>query len=869
VERAISGRRRELLPLVFLLLVGTVLFGDVLVGRGQLYMRDLTRYYYPTKQILREIVLRGEFPYWNRYYSAGQPIAANPEHEVFYPLTWLILLPSYDLGYRLHILLHVYIGLLGMYALLRTMQLRRAAALFGALSFGIGGLFLSYINLLPILFCAAWIPLSCLFVRRFLLQRTLRNFALASLMFGVEFLVAEPTTVAQTGLLIGSYALYRAWREGSGRMLRSVRRVVAIGLVTAAALSVGAAQILPALDHVRDSARSRPFEFSLVSAWSLPPAKLAELVYPNILGHVAIDRVMWYWAGGLYPGMGSPFLFSIYVGIMAVALTVGGLFARLRGTTLLAVLCAMSLIFALGDHTPLLHWLYQAKLLTTIRYPEKFALLGVFAIIVYASQALDALLGGDDRVRDGALGFILATTMIAVILACFSFTPTYTRLFMKVWGIKDLSANTRFMVGLTRTDWIVASIRGIVVLTLLATAARFRQRRWWRSTLVLAAAVDLGYVTWELNPRMPRRFFDPPPMASTLPLNRAAYRIFHEADWYGSEEIARQYFSTGNAVYWVVRNGLFPMTPAGAGVRTVMERDYDKTALIPTVDLTDSIWDVKRAGRSDWAEIFMAMSNAWFRAEYRPFAEEKKRNGGDFNNSLPIRLAETVHNPRYYFADQMVTIRSRDEFVKDLTSRSYSRRAAFVTIPSFTPARGSVIGVREGANSATLDVDCQGESFLVMSVTPHKYWRAFIDDRAAPLRHVNIGYQGLVVTPGRHRIVMRYWNDDVRMGIAISIAAIGALALLTMLRGRTEASPLHQIAYEEPIHVDAHGEPIVAQPAGADEGLVPEPREPGGERVESNRGASPKLPASDLTGAAEPISPGECENESFSSGETN
>ena len=206
-------------------LIATISFADVLFGVNQLYMRDLTRYYYPAKQILREVVQHGEFPYWNRYFSAGQPIAANPEHEVFYPLTWLILLPSYDLGYRLHILIHIYIGLLGMYALLRSMELRPPAAWFGALSFGLGGIYLSYVNLLPILFCAAWLPLTCLFVRRFLLRRNIRDFAAAALFLGMQFLVAEPTTVMQTGLLIGMYALYRGW-YATPRVSKMITRVL-------------------------------------------------------------------------------------------------------------------------------------------------------------------------------------------------------------------------------------------------------------------------------------------------------------------------------------------------------------------------------------------------------------------------------------------------------------------------------------------------------------------------------------------------------------------------------------------------------------------------------------------------------------------
>src|SRR5260370_34939142 len=138
-------------------------------------------------------------------------MAANPEHEVFYPFTWLTLLPGYDPGCRLLLLMHLYVGILGMYALLPSMELRPFAAWFGAMAFGMGGMYLSEVNLLPILFCAAWLPLTCMFARRFLLRPNLPDFAAGSLFFGLQFLVAEPTTVMQTGFLIGLYALYHGW----------------------------------------------------------------------------------------------------------------------------------------------------------------------------------------------------------------------------------------------------------------------------------------------------------------------------------------------------------------------------------------------------------------------------------------------------------------------------------------------------------------------------------------------------------------------------------------------------------------------------------------------------------------------------------
>ncbi|HXG59146.1 MAG TPA: hypothetical protein VNL91_08990, partial [Thermoanaerobaculia bacterium] len=706
------------LAVITLIVLGTLFFADVLFGVNNFYMRDLTRYYYPTKQILREIVLGGEFPFWNPWFSAGQPIAANPEHEVFYPLTWLILLPDYDLGYRLHVLVHVYIGLLGMYAFLRSMELRPFAAFFGALSWGLGGLYLSYINLLPILFCVAWLPLTCLFTRRCLLHPGRRDFALASLFLGLQFLVGEPTTIMQTGFLLGMYALYRGWHDGDEapdrwrvRLRSSLRHVGWVAAISAAGFLVGAAQGIPAFDHVGDSARSRPFGFELVSAWSFPWAKLAEMLYPNILGHISIDRVMWYWGGGLYPGMGSPFLFSIYNGLLVMALAVGSAFVRPRGGRLVLILAAFSILLALGSHTPLLKLLYDSGLATAVRYPEKFALIAGFAVIVFAAQMLQRMLDGDSGVRDGALGFLFAVFLVALLITLSTLTPLYGRFFSKMWSLSGQGAAK--MISISTTDWIVATLRGGIAIGLLLTV-HTRRRPAWIAAAAIFIAADLALVTSEINPRMPRRFFTSPPLDDTLPKNRDDYRIFHEADWYGQEATARQWFSTGDAVYWIVRNGLFPMTPVASRLRMVLERDYDKTALLPTIDLTDSLWDVKRAGRPDWYRPFMAMSNAWYRAVYRDFEQEKKRVRGNLRNAVPIRFLEGEHHPRYYFADQMITIRDRHDFVRKLTTNTYSSSVAFVTAKGFVPARGVVRGVSESANRATIEVETSGRAFLVM-----------------------------------------------------------------------------------------------------------------------------------------------------------
>jgi hypothetical protein len=217
----------------------------------------------------------------------------------------------------------------------------------------------------------------------------------------------------------------------------------------------------------------------------------------------------------------------------------------------------------------------------------------------------------------------------------------------------------------------------------------------------------------------------------------------------------------------------------------VIERDYDKTALLPTLDFIDSVWDVKRSGRADWWVPMMAMSNAWYRGVYKSFDQEKKRVGGHMEEAEPIQFIETAHQPRYYFADQLLTIADRRDFVRQLSNGSFSSNVAFVRAPAFVPARGVVHSWRETANTASLEVESLGaKGFLVMSVTPHKYWRITLDGRPVPAVITNIGYQGIPVPAGRHRVEMRYRNPLAAGGAKVSSAAAALLLAAALVPRR-------------------------------------------------------------------------------------
>ncbi|HEU4886766.1 MAG TPA: hypothetical protein VFV49_02695, partial [Thermoanaerobaculia bacterium] len=345
----VDPRRHDRLAIGSLVAVITLLFFDVVIGSGAFYTRDAALWYYPFKSVLRDVIAGGEFPYWNPFTSGGQPLAANPVHEVFYPLTWLAMLPGL-VAFNWHVLVHVYLLTIGTFALLRSLGTSRAAACLGALSFGLGGFVLSSLSLFPFLFSAAWLPLTCLFTRRFLHHHSARDFALAAVSLGMQFLIGEPVTIVQTGLLLGLYALSRKSR---------LRDVAAVAAISIAALLLSSVQILPGLDHARDSVRAGGFDFKSVSEWSTPPRRLVEVFYPDTFGSARPDAEVLYPGGDLYPRRRAPFILSIYSGLLMAVLALAGLIARVRGAWLYLTIAALSLILAFGSYTPLLQFLYD------------------------------------------------------------------------------------------------------------------------------------------------------------------------------------------------------------------------------------------------------------------------------------------------------------------------------------------------------------------------------------------------------------------------------------------------------------------------------------------------------------------------------
>jgi hypothetical protein len=624
-----------------------LLFADVLFLGAGFYVRDVIRDYLPSRFVLRSIVFAGEFPSWNPFYCGGQPLAANPGFQTFYPLTWLAFLPSFLFGFNFEIVVHVAIAAAGMYLLLRSMDLRVESSLFGALAFSLGGAVLSLTNLLPFLTSIAWWPWIVMFARS-------RRWGWLALTLAMLLLAGEQSMIVQTAILIACIA-----------PRSNVPRLAAAALL---AFAIASVQIVPALDLKRDSGRANGLSYDDATAWSMPAIRPAELFYAHAFGRITDDGAEYRGAVRYRPPR-MPLILSIYCGLLVPILAIGGAAMRLEKWTWIAI--PVSYLLAIGSNGPLIPLLYRAGVYRSMRYPEKFILLGLFAMIVLAACAFDRI----DR----------------------KFAPF----------------------------------------------------------LILLTLGDLALHVNELAPRMPRRFFAPPNVTRAF---EGANRIFNEAEWpvWGNRG---PLLEQGDRIYWSQRSALMPFTNALYGLRSIYEIDINVTTLRPMADLVQSLIESLAAGGN--VRPFMMIGNA----EYLIVP------------GRPVRILRGPTLPRYWFAEEVVPIRNREDFMRAVREPR-SDRAAYVSLAPRGQPGAAVLHQMEKSHS--VEIETTGPGLLVASMTAHRYWRATIDGHPAPIMSANIAFQAIEVPAGNHTVRFDYRNPLHAIFGAVSIISLLLAIMLTI-----------------------------------------------------------------------------------------
>ncbi|MGD0949671.1 MAG: hypothetical protein ABSA52_19865 [Candidatus Binatia bacterium] len=690
---------------------------------------DLYAQYYPMVEYGFASLRSGHIPLWNPYQLCGEPfLATAPYVGLFYPLNLPFLFFSTGAAIEITLILHMLLGALGMWLLLRHFGISTLGAVCAGLTFIWSGWLMFNVNHPWLYGGMTWMPLTVLLFE--LAVRGVRK-AQLGVVIAVGCQVVEGAEILPHTLYAASlFALARlalmAWRN---EWRVAVRRAVVLALCVAAAALLGALQLLPTFELIGLTPRGA-MSFEQASSHPITPQLLLE-------GALEIPRAL---------QIGPIFTVGV-LPLLGLTLALGFPKYKLLWITAL-VAVGSSAFLAFGGWAFRLY--YALPVIGHLfRWPVKFLDIYTFGLAVLAGVALSRLesWAALPRRRLWLHPAWLVTLALGGLAAWWAQTHIVASLFVK---------------GPSR--YLPAMLALLVVFGLIASP------RWRRVVLVcicVLQAASLFFVTgtYDLRPWRWPYFTQYDDVLQSL-RQRAGYsRAFvygHLGPWplgvkrgIEDKQMRNRVFLTADYDVLVAsRYGSFfdlaaprpeDSGPFGGGYNPGMGTRWK------LMDLTGTKYFV--AYRGDLADAFLRQSGALTDGV---LSLRLIRDGF-------VRIYEKENVlPRAYFVSHVRTLSSPEAVLAALDTPSFDPRLeVLLEEPEAEPlpataaeANAAVHITRYEPERVEIEVDATGPGYLVLGDLHYPGWKAFVGDREVPIFRANYLFRAVRLEPG-HRGAVR------------------------------------------------------------------------------------------------------------------
>ena len=352
----------------------TAFFSPILFSEKLLAPGDGIVYYIPA-------LYSAKTP-WTDLIFGGYPIAADPQNQTWYPLSFLF--NSSPQLWNAYVVIAYVLAASFSYCYMYIVTRSRLAAIATGIVYSMSGYMMAHLGHLTMIHAAAWIPLIlCAFeVLRHRFDR--KWFGIGAGAIACCFLSGHPQ-IPVYGIGMGAiYATCLGWTAPVGRW--SYYKV-ALGMLVIG-LGISALQILPTLELSRLSLRAE-MTFQSFSAFSLPPWQALQLIFPYLfLKFDASGQHTHYW--GEWGGLTE---IASYTGLLSLMLGAVGFIAyRSRSLAWFWLIAGVvTLLFTFGDGTPLGYVLYHIPVYKMFRAQGRHAVEVALAVSILAGLGVAAI----------------------------------------------------------------------------------------------------------------------------------------------------------------------------------------------------------------------------------------------------------------------------------------------------------------------------------------------------------------------------------------------------------------------------------------------------------------------------------------------
>ncbi|MFN7942585.1 MAG: hypothetical protein U0X73_13405 [Thermoanaerobaculia bacterium] len=763
---------------VALLLGATI--APLVSGARTLFLRDTLNSHLLNKGFYAEALRHATLPMIDPLRAGGQALLGNLNAVPFYPDNLLFLVGGTIWGLNAHFWIHWIAALVAVYALGRAFDLPRDAAWAGAVAYAFSGYFVSNLNLYNVVAGVALAPaLVAAALAAGKVERPGRRLALLGLLWALLLVAGEPTLVV-LGLALALAAVAVRFR-GAWRSYPWLRAALALGAGTL----VAAPQLVEFLRILPMSYRGY-WGYSPESTviGSFHPATAFEWLLPFFFGRPDFGGI---WGNRFYDD-NIPLYFTLYPGVLSLALLVPAIRSRGRVAAFAAGATGIGLFFALARFNPLVAWIFQLPGARLFRYPIK-----LWLPVALGASLLVALGWQEARTGDGARRLRRALAALGALYAALwiylAWTPERSRGVLR--ALVPATFPDVFVENERLRDAGLALLSLVVVLLLLAVFGVLARRR-----AELAAALGLALFVaaqlFFLAPAFPTddaaAYAQPPPLLARLPADAVlAHGAFLEL--FKPTTLDEGIYPTRHT-FWLERRAFGELYPwAGSLFGRRYELDVSPEGLdnftTQAVSLGLQGFDDRR--RLDVLEAFGVDVLLVDRALDAKALDRVREIA-----ALPS-FGQTIHAYEILDRAREVELATRIRYVphmngglEALFASDFDPHTSAVLPGSAPPVDGrpgTVSVATASAERFVVETDAEDRSVLLLRRAWLPLWKAAIDGRPAPIAISQVSRLGVELPPGRHRVEV--WIDRRPLAYSAWSALAGALGLAAMaLAGR-------------------------------------------------------------------------------------
>lgn len=719
----------------------------------QFILADVVRQIYPWRILSMDLLKHHILPLWNIYSFSGNPLLANLQSAVFYPLNIIFFFAASPVAWVLYIMVQPILAALFTYLFIRSLHVSRLAGTVAGIGYAFIGYVMVWFEMGTIGHAALWLPLILWGLTRYLDTKKTPYLISCSIGIACSLLAGNAQTSAYVLIFSLAYFFWMGWRRLTVR--EGITGLFFVGM----GIALASIQIIPSFELMMYSARDALSSTRTFHQFITPWSHIAMLFAPDYFGNPATGN---FWG----KDYGE---FLSYSGIVVLLLAAIGMYSFFQKRIIRLLLAVASIALLIAFPTPFPDLLFQSHIpILSTGLPSRTLFLLAVCLVIASAYGVEAI---------RTVSFKKILPPIGAILAIYLF----------LWISIFVTHIDSVKLAVTKRNLLLPT--GIILLA--STAIMFRKftKHFFVLWIILFACmgVEYSYYWNKYLPFAPMQYVYPPhELVSKIVSISDNSRVYgydtaniltnFPVQWrvLSPEGYDPLYIKSYAELMYAGRTGKLetdlPRADAIFAHSLPAEDSYAKQTLMNILgvryvldkdDLQPKYWD-PRPDRFPTGRFKLIYQNYKWKI-YENIAA-LPRAAVFYHYEVipqPDKSIQTVLHPPFDYTRTLILEKN-----PLFTSKTSSPTPA--TITSYT------------ADNVIIHTETKQNGLLFLSDNNYPGWNAYVDGKSTPILHADYSFRAVEIPQGIHEIRFEYQPFSFYIGAGISLVSLMILCVFVM-----------------------------------------------------------------------------------------